>query len=63
VFVDCVRNGQVLAFYQFGYGETLAPTARPEHQSLMAQAKTNLTNERIAFPPYTGIEFKVRWQR
>jgi hypothetical protein len=29
----------------------------------MAQAKTNLTNERIAFPPYTGIEFKVRWQR
>lgn len=60
VFVDCVHDGRVIASYQFGYGETTAPTAPPTHQSLVAKAKTNLTNERLAFPPYDGIEFKVR---
>jgi hypothetical protein len=61
VFVDCVREGQVIASYDFGYGETIGPSARPDHPSLIAEAKSNLTSQRIAHPPYAGIEFKVRW--
>jgi hypothetical protein len=61
VDVDCVRDGQIIASYDFGYGETLGPSARPDHRSLIEEAKSNLTSEDIAFPPYAGIEFKVRW--
>jgi hypothetical protein len=61
VFVDCVRDGQVVASYDFGYAETQGPSMPPNHQSLIAEAKTNLTNQAIAYPPYAGIEFKVRW--
>jgi hypothetical protein len=61
VFVDCVRDEQVIASYPFGYGETLGPSIPPSRQSLIAEAKTNLTNQAIAYPLYTGIEFKVRW--
>jgi hypothetical protein len=55
VFVDCVRDGQVIASYDFGYGETLGPSAPPSHQALVAGAKENLTSLGVAFPPYTGI--------
>lgn len=61
VFVECVRDGQVIASYSFGYAETLGPSMPPSHQSLIAEAKTNLTNQAIAYPPYAGIEFKIRW--
>ncbi len=60
VFVDCVRDKQVIASYDFAYAETTPPT-RPSHQSLIAEAKTNITNQGIAFLPYAEIEFKVRW--
>jgi hypothetical protein len=61
VRVDCVRDGQVIASYDFGYGETLGPSVPPSHQALVAGAKENLTSLGVAFPPYAGIEFKVRW--
>jgi hypothetical protein len=61
VFVDCVRDGQVIASYDFGYAETLGPSMPPSHQSLIAEAKSNLTSQAIAHPPYAEIEFKVRW--
>jgi hypothetical protein len=61
VFVDCVRDGQVIASYDFGYGETIGPSLLPGHQSFIAEAKSNLTSEAIAYPPYAGVEFKVRW--
>jgi hypothetical protein len=61
VYVDCVRGGQVIASYDFAYGETLGPSAPPSHQQFVAGAKENLTSLGVAFPPYAGIEFKVRW--
>jgi hypothetical protein len=61
VFVDCSRDGQVIASYEFGYGETQGPSPPPNHQHLIAETKTNLTTQRIAFPPYARIGFKVRW--
>jgi hypothetical protein len=61
VFVDCVREGKIIATYDFGYGETIGPSARPSHETVVNSARSNLTSERIAFPPYAGIEFKVRW--
>jgi hypothetical protein len=60
VFVNCLRDGQVIASYQFAYGETQGPSQPPNHQRLIAEAKTNLTTQGIAFPPYAGVEFKVR---
>jgi hypothetical protein len=61
VFVDCVRDGQAIASYSFGYAETLGPSVPPSHPSLVAEAKTNLTNQAIAYPPYAGVEFRARW--
>jgi hypothetical protein len=61
VFVDCMRDGRVIASYAFGYGETAGPSMPPSHQSLITEAKTNLTDQAIAYPPYAGIEFNVRW--
>jgi len=61
VFVDCVRDGRVIASYDFAYGETIGPSQPPGHQQFVAGAKENLTSLGVAFPPYAGIEFKVRW--
>ena len=63
VFVDCVRDGQVIASYDFGVPEAQLPSMPPSNQSLISEAKTNLTNLGVAFPPYVGIEFNVRWPR
>jgi isopropylmalate/homocitrate/citramalate synthase len=60
-FVDCRRNGQSIRVYDFGLPDTLGPTVPPERKELIDQAKTALTNERLAFPPYDDIEFDVRY--
>ncbi len=65
VFVDCVKDGSLIATYPFSYDETLAlldKTPPPHSSGLIEGAKTNLTDERKAFPPYEGIEFKIRYQ-
>ncbi len=33
----------------------------PPYEKLIGDAKTNLTNEGLAFPPYDGITFRVRY--
>jgi hypothetical protein len=57
--VDCRRNGESIRTYDFGLPESLGLTVPPSRQSLIDQAKDNLTTERLAFPPWEDIEFEV----
>ena len=61
VIVTCFRDGREIAEYQLGLPETIGLSAPPDRNELIAQAKSNLTTERKAGPPYEGIEFKVRY--
>ncbi len=59
--VECWRNGQLLASYPSSLTGTLAgPPPAPDEEGLIDDAKTQLTNEGLAFPPYSGIEFRIR---
>jgi len=62
IWVHCKRDGQVIASYDFGLAESLGPSSPPERSALILEAKTNLTNQGIAFPPYDGITFDVRYR-
>jgi hypothetical protein len=57
--VDCRRNGQSIRTYDFGLPESSGLTALPSKQELIDVAKSNLTTERLAFPPWADIEFEV----
>lgn len=59
VTVKCLRGADLIASYEFGYGITIGPSSPPTDECLMDGAKTNLTNEGIAFPPYEGVTFKI----
>src|SRR5262249_54898467 len=45
--------------------ETMNDTAvrRPTRKELEDQARTDLTTEKLAFPPYAGITFKIEYRR
>jgi hypothetical protein len=49
------------ASYEFGWPIGLLPGVPPERNPLIDQAKSQLTNARIASPPYDGITFDVRY--
>jgi len=57
--VHCHRNGESIRIYEFGLPESCGLTVPPSEQTLIDQAKTNLTDERLAFPPWGDIEFTV----
>jgi len=59
--VECVRDGEVIAAYEFGIPESIGPTTPPSHASLVEEAKVNLSNHRLAAPPWEGITFRVKW--
>jgi hypothetical protein len=59
VIVNCRRDGKLIASYPMGYGETAGPSAPPSHESFINEAKTALTNDGLARPPYTGIQFEI----
>jgi hypothetical protein len=59
IVVDCRRNGGSIRVYDFGLPESLGLTTPPSKQELIDQAKSNLTIERLAFPPWADIEFEV----
>ena len=61
IFVDCWRGGKLIASYEFGWPIGLLPGAPPERNRLIDQAKSLLTSNRIASPPYDGITFGVRY--
>jgi hypothetical protein len=63
IVVNCIRvsDGTIIRSYDFPSPIPLDPrrTSPPADQELIDQAKTGLTNEGIAGPPYTGIKFVV----
>ncbi len=65
VRVHCYRGDHLLRSYDFGVPETLndAAVQQPSREHFEGQAKTNLTSERLGFPPYAGISFKIEYAR
>ena len=61
VWVHCYQGTTLLRSYDFGVPVPADPRAfrLPTKEHLEAEAKTNLTTERLAFPPYTGITFRI----
>ena len=57
--VDCVRDGEVIASYPFSWARTLGPSSPPPKE-LIDEAKSNLSIERKAAPPFEGITFEIR---
>ena len=58
IFVDCLRDGKVIRTYDFLCPATLAkPPVLPSNDHLIEEAKTNLSNEGLAMPPFAGITF------
>lgn len=58
--VNCLgRDGKLIAAYQLPHAKTHDPSVPPSSESLIADAKTNLTNEGLARPPYDGIKFDI----
>jgi hypothetical protein len=60
IYVDCISDGAVFRTYEFGTPILGVPGIPPSDEELKAHAETNLTNERLAFPPYDAITFRVR---
>jgi hypothetical protein len=60
VYVKCWRGSQLLATYEFGVpASQAAPPILPDRDTLIAAAQTDLTNDRLAGPPYDGIRFQI----
>lgn len=59
-FIDCIREGKVIASYPVGIPIGLLPGAPVDMRALEDGAKTQLTNDGIAFPPWEGITFGLR---
>jgi hypothetical protein len=61
IFVDCMRDGELIRMYDFLCPASLAgPPVLPPDESSIEQAKTNLSNERLAGPPFAEMNFVVR---
>ena len=63
ILVHCKRYGVHFKTYQLPYEEPLDrrafhPTSR---NHLEDQAKTNLTTDELASPPYTNISFDIEY--
>jgi len=65
IWVHCYQRASLLRSYDFGIAETLNDAALrlPTREDLETEAKTNLTNEGLAWPPYDGIKFKIDYPR
>jgi hypothetical protein len=61
VFVDCFSVDTIIRTYEFGCPVNAAGVAsQPSNEDLISEAKSNLTCEKLAKPPYDGIKFVVR---
>lgn len=65
VWVYCYQGYTLLRSYDFGVPVPADERAfqLPQRERLESDAKTFLTNERLAFPPYTGISFKIDYPK
>lgn len=60
IYVNCLRDGKVIRTYDFLCPATLGPSAPQSDEQLILQAKTSLSTEGLAAPPFEGIKFQVR---
>ncbi len=60
LYVDCLRDGVVIKTLELGEPIGMLPGTLPDQKALEAQAQEALTNDRVAFPPYEGITYRVR---
>jgi hypothetical protein len=61
IYVDCLRDGKLIRTYDFLRPASLGlPAPPPVDEMLILEAKSNLTTERLATPPYERIKFQVR---
>jgi hypothetical protein len=58
--VDCMRDGKVIASYPLSWARTRGPSPPPPRKKLIDEAKSNLSVERKAAPPFEGITFEIR---
>lgn len=65
IWVHCYRDGTHLKSYDVKVPETMndAAVRQPAAKELEDQAKNNLTNEGLVFPPYAGISFEIEYPR
>jgi hypothetical protein len=63
--VECYNNLEKLVHRSESrtFDTLAAPASYPPNVALINEAKTELTNERKAFPPYDGFEFRIRHER
>jgi len=60
-FVDCMRDGELIRTYDLLCPASQAgPPVLPPDEYFIEQGKTNLSNERLAAPPFAEIKFVVR---
>ena len=60
-FVDCRRGGILLATYELPQPVTAAGAPpQPDRETHEKEAKNNLAQQRLAFPPFDGITFHIR---
>jgi hypothetical protein len=61
IFVDCMRDGKIIRTYDFRCPASLgAPPVLPPHDHFIEHAKTNLSTEQLAAPPFAGMKFVIR---
>jgi hypothetical protein len=58
--VYCLRDGAVIASYPLSSARTVRPSSPPSGETLIKEAKTNLSTEGKASPPFEGITFEIR---
>jgi hypothetical protein len=59
VFVKCWRRSQLLATYEFRVPASLAAPPLFDTVELISDAKSQLTTDRLAFPPYYDIRCEL----
>lgn len=59
VYIKCWQGSRLLRTYDFLVGGSQASPPIIEPDTLKAEARSNLTTEHLAFPPYDGIRFEI----
>ena len=61
IFLDCWRRGKLIASHEYGLATGMLPGTSMDKDTLIDQSKSQLTTDELAFPPYDGITFSVRY--
>ena len=61
--VRCTRQGELVAVYEFPEPEPMDAFTPALREDLVSKAQSLLTDQRLAVPPYAGIEFEILIKR